>query len=55
MAAKYRYEVIQIPPGATLQQIKDALNAAGQNGWELAQVVQISTTVYFIGKKVLSQ
>lgn len=55
MAAKYRYEVIQIPAGATIQQIKDNLNQAGQNGWLLSQIVQIGTNVYFVGVKTLSQ
>jgi len=54
MAIKYKYQVQQVPPGANAQQIEDFLNSAGQNGWQVVQMLQVGTNMFVIAIKQLS-
>lgn len=54
MALKLKYQVQEIPPQWTAQQVEDALNNAGQSGWEVVQFVAFGNKIYVIAKRVLT-
>lgn len=57
--AKYQYKVQQIPDNYNAQDVEDALNQGGRNGWMLNQIVQFGTgsniKFFVIAVKVLAQ
>lgn len=53
--AKYDYDVIEVPDGVTLTQVKNGLKAKGSEGWELVQIIKKGTKDFVIFKKSLAR
>ena len=50
---RWQSDIVEIPSGATLAQIKNALDNKTRLGWELVQIVQVGTKVYAILRKLI--
>ena len=55
MALKYKYQVEEVPSGATAPQIETFLNNAGQSGWRVIQFLTVGTKMFVVAIKELSQ
>jgi len=51
---RWQSDIIEIPSGFTMAQIKTALDNKTRQGWELTQIVQIGTKVYAILRKLIT-
>jgi hypothetical protein len=52
---RWQSKLVEIPSGATQNQIESALDTQTRKGWELIQVVQVGSKIFAILRRLIAK